>query len=594
MTSTATASRHARRLIAGCLAALLGLAPAAAVQAQRGPAESPDAARPPAARTAPSAPAASPAPAASDRAKPSDILVDRPDIDPALLGQLLGDEYESKGQGIALRPPKDSVPVRRPGAADFIEFVNPDKGWTLKISKIKLQADGSLTQVRDRQGNLQPGMLEHTATRLKEELPDAEFLRQEKIRIGAGPVGMLVLRHSRNLKPLLSQQAILERNLREYYLIALTTPGAGKGAQDAGPGERLAVETFSQILDSVRLLDGEDLRAEQDARLFATRSVMLRFKPDRIRAALVKERWTRVLKNGKDVGYAIIRERVPSARDRREGVEIAIRSRMLPNPGLQVDSGSIMYATMDMRHEDWRTLTEYVNVKQRDAQKDYTPPQIAEFGVSDRRSVPGHADDYTLSVIFESTQEQVEPVTRPLPPFYLPQAFAHLLPRLLPLNEPKAFLFTSWVPESREVILRYVDVRDSKRVDFNGELVRCVPVEERIGLEGSVTTHYVSHDGQWLGSENKDAGIKVVPTTEEALKKLWKDVVLDDPEVPARDRLQASGPPSPANDDAAANDVAAPRRANSPRPNDAEADAPRATPRVGERRGTGTRERKRD
>lgn len=575
MTPTAPASRQALRLVAASLI-LLGLGPAAFVHAQRGPANPPAGARP--ASGAKPAPAPTPTPA-TESPKPSDILDDRPGFepDPAALADLLGPEFVSRGQGIALRPPKDSVAVRRAGAADFVEFVNPEKNWTLKVTKIKLQANGSLTAVRDREGNLHPGMLEHTATRLKEELPDAEFLRQEAIPLAAGRAAMVVLRHARNLKPLLSQQAIIERNAREYYLIALTTPGApAQAAQDvAAAGERLAFETFGQVLDSVRLLDGEELRAEQDARLFATRAMLANLLAgNRIRASLVKEQWRRVLKRGKDIGYLVIFERVPDPKDRRDGVEVAIRSRMMPSPDLQVDSGSVFYATMDLRHEDWSTLTEYVNVKQRAAQpKDYKPPQIAEFGMSDRRAVLGRGDEFTLNVTFESTNEQLEPVARPLPPFYIPQAIAHLLPRLLPLNEPKALLFTTWVPESREVILRYVDIRESQRVNFNGELVRCVPVDERIGLDGAITTHYVAHTGQWLGSENKESAITVLPTTEEALLKIWKDADLGRPEGPVRNAIQAAGPPAPRG----AGDAAAGESAE---------EVPRTAPRVGERRGT--------
>jgi hypothetical protein len=619
MTPTPPASRNALRLIAATLV-FSALAPADGARAQRGPASPPPAGSSPAARPAPgegTASSTSPGPASPTSAgpasgasaaparapgaataapEPSDIWVDRPDLEPGpgAFANLLGEEFESKAHGIALRPPKDSVPARRPGASDFVEFVNKDTGWTLKVSKKKLETKGSLTQWRDVQGNLQPGMLEHTAKRLKEELPDAEFLRQEAIPLGAGNAAVIVLRHARNLKPLLSQQAIIERNRREYYLITLTTPGApaaaakaakpapgeaaaaGAAAAGAAGSERVAAEAFSQILDSVRLLDQQDLRAEQDARLFSTRALMANLLGgERIRKALVKERWTRVLKNGKDVGYSIVRERVLDGANRKggqPGVEVAIRSRMMPSPDLQVDAGSIHFASMDMRHEDWSTLTEYVNLKQRAADKAYKAPQVAEFGAADRRALPGRGDDFTLSVTFESTQEQVNPVTRSLPPFHLPQAIAHLLPRLVPLNERKALLFTTWVPESREVVMRYVDVGESRRVDFNGELVRCVPVEERVGLEGSVTTHYVSHDGQWLGSENKESGIKVIPTTEEKLLKLWKDADLARPEAPARDAIQAEGPPAPR--DEAAGEAE-------------EEDAPRRpAPRVGERRAT--------
>ena len=61
------------------------------------------------------------------------------------------------------------------------------------------------------------------------------------------------------------------------------------------------------------------------------------------------------------------------------------------------------------------------------------------------------------TVTTASTKVNAEPVTRTLPPFYLPQALGHLLPRLVPLKEPKSYMFASWVGETREVP---VDVRN--------------------------------------------------------------------------------------------------------------------------------------
>src|SRR5688500_9424408 len=58
---------------------------------------------------------------------PTPILPGRPD-EP--VGNLLGEQFESLGIGIALRPPKGSVAVRRPGTNEFVEFVDKERGWT--------------------------------------------------------------------------------------------------------------------------------------------------------------------------------------------------------------------------------------------------------------------------------------------------------------------------------------------------------------------------------------------------------------------------------------------------------------------------------
>lgn len=487
--------------------------------------------------------------------KPLEALAGRPDVQATdVSGDLLGAVFESKGNGIALRPPKDTKAVRRIGARDAVEFVDDKRNWTLKLSKMVLPEKASLTEWRDATGTVIPGVLEGTVKRLKEELPDAEVLRQDKITIADADVGMIALRYTKNLQSLLSQQAIVQRSERIYYMLTLTTPGAPTGSKDevAAGIERPAVETFRQVVDSVKLLDSDAVRADQDARLFRTRGLLVNLTPTKLRETLKPQQWLRILKNGKDVGYTYIEEKTIT-KGAQENVEIRIRSRVLPDANTQTDVGSILYASMDLRHEDWSTLGETVNLKQRAAVKDYKPPQLAEFGISDRRTVAGQGDVYTLQVQYDSATGRIEPVLRDLPPFYLPQAISHMLPRLVPTDEPKTYLFATYVPDQRELMMRYIDVQDARKVKFNGQLVRATPVLDRLGLEGPVTTHYISTDRVWLGSESKDTGITVVPSDEETLLKLWKDANLTRPEPPPVRKNNASATSDAAADASADN-----------------------------------------
>jgi len=120
-------------------------------------------------------------------------------------------------------------------------------------------------------------------------------------------------------------------------------------------------------------------------------------------------------------------------------------------------------------------------------------------------------------------------VERRLPPFYLPQAMAHLLPRVLPRWEPKGYLFASYVTDQHEVAKRYVDVGDEQEVTLGGQKVRAIPIKDRIGLEGSVTTHYVSPQGAYLGSVNEDSKLTILPTDRATLEKMWANANLTRP-----------------------------------------------------------------
>jgi hypothetical protein len=134
-----------------------------------------------------------------------------------------------------------------------------------------------------------------------------------------------------------------------------------------------------------------------------------------------------------------------------------------------------------------------------------------------------------LNVTHVSKQATAEPVQRTLPVFYIPQALGHLLPRLLPLFEQKGYMFASYVSENREVMSRYVDVEREEQVNLGGKTLRAIPIRDRIGLEGAVTTHYMSPDGAYLGSVNEETKITILPTDRATLLSIWKDADLSRP-----------------------------------------------------------------
>jgi len=78
-------------------------------------------------------------------------------------------------------------------------------------------------------------------------------------------------------------------------------------------------------------------------------------------------------------------------------------------------------------------------------------------------------NDHVINVTHASKSENFDPLNQSLPDYYLPQALSQLLPRLLPTDQPKKYLFAVYVPEVRAVMHRYVDVGEEKRVNFGGQ-----------------------------------------------------------------------------------------------------------------------------
>jgi hypothetical protein len=59
--------------------------------------------------------------------------------------------------------------------------------------------------------------------------------------------------------------------------------------------------------------------------------------------------------------------------------------------------------------------------------------------------------------------------------------------------------------------------------------MRAIPIRDRIGLEGAVTTHYMSPEGVFLGSVNEETKITYLPTDRATLMSIWKDADLSRP-----------------------------------------------------------------
>ena len=501
---------------------------------------------------------------------------------------LLGMNFENQAAGISLRLPAGLHRVVSTGAGDDLgQFGDAKRNWQLKLNRITRTVPTSLSTTTDNFGRSVPGLLDQTVEKLNRDLPACKILRNDLTNIRDGDpkikanVGMIAVRYGAAGGHYLTQQAIIQASDRLFYLLALTTPASEVTGDNPpeDPGERQAVETFHQMLDTVRLLDTAKIRQEQDERLYHARALMLNLSnPQRLYEALVPQQWLRVMRHGKDIGYSYITERTASGIPRPlkrgevnqgksdsdlvkpgDGVLIGVRARSFDEPQVvssdnqrhagpvQVDTAEWMFVMPDRKLEDWSRLMLLADGTK---DKDGNPllRQLEEIGSSDvpitraidRNAEPGTALDpkqppvlklerYTLNVTDINESGAAEPVQRELPGFYLPQALSHLLPRLLPLERPKNYLFATYVPEVKELMLRYVEVGRVGDYTLGGRSFRAVPITDRLGWHGSVTTHYLSPEGKYLGAENKESGLLIQPVDAPTLLSIWKNANLTQP-----------------------------------------------------------------
>ena len=364
-------------------------------------------------------------------------------------------------------------------------------------------------------------------------------------------VGLIVMRYTEGGVRYLTQQALIQANSHVYYILTLTTPG-GKGLQADSPIEPIekeAVGAFSAMLDQVRLTDRGAIRAEQDERLDHTRNLLVNINSRAMHAALVSEQWLRIIRDGKDIGYTYITEdpaaSIPpklteaqvkehkSVRDLirpGDGVLIGMRARLIQDGmrsdkskgPIQTDSASWFFVSGDLKHEDWSRLIvtdDHVNPN---------PSRLDEIGTSDKRQInkiviadpkkPGgalpvgkrpepylQAADGRLRAGRDAADQQGKCAAGSPAARYRPGTSRRRSCSCsrdcsrARSNEPKKYMFASYVSEpTRQVMQRYVDVLPAARVPFNKQFVQAVQIRERLGLDGPITTHYITVDGTYL------------------------------------------------------------------------------------------------
>lgn len=562
------------------------------------------------------APAAGPAPLINPNSGgapadlPSSVLPDRPGatVRPTTApGNLLGTLYENQAAGIQLRPPENCKFIGRVDGDHIAEWQDEANNWRLKLSRVELtDAPRPLTTQKVASTEVQ-GLLEITIENLKKDIPKGKIMEPQLSTFGEGVandpkknpyskpnLAIVAIRYTEKGQRRLTQQALFQANEYLYYVLTLSTPGNPSTLDNPpeDPRERLAVDTFGQLIDSVKLLDRVKIRHDQEERLYRTRFFFVNLTGTKLAAALIPKQWVRVLKDGKDIGYTYIVEETAADIPRKkaqdpvdqnepvtnpkvregDGILIGVRSRITldgirsdkTTGPIQTDSETWLFVTADRRHEDW-TSAVIIDDGLKGMKKHY----VEEFGASDRHLInKGNGVREGRSLDVEQTANSInsDPISRDLPPWYLPQAVGHLLPRILSLKEPKTYMFAIFISEARQVMERYVDVGRPDDFVLNGQRIHAIPITDRIGLEGPVTTHFISAtpDAQgrytYLGSENKKTHITTVATDATTLQKIWSDANLSRPRGLEKPPIKPSAIEGPAVPRDALSDLPAPRQ----------------------------------
>ncbi len=480
---------------------------------------------------------------------------------------LLDPPFQSRVEGVEFRPPVGGTIQRQLNSGEVVRFQYPDHGWTLVLKDAPNSAHLPMTvpptagpTTAPALGGVVPrGLLDLAVDQMTADRggKPAEVLRKDVVPLGPRSVGLIEAHDDVGTDRKLVQVALIPDGLHRYFILQMIGPaGADAVARDA----------FQRSLATVTLLDRAAFRQEQDRRQANTRLLWVQVDRKRVEAALQPVHFMRVVRDGRDVGYVQVDERVERLDRRRlDGLYVVTRQHALTaaassaaaapvaaaplaTPGVdvpqprqaaaatQLDREARFFCTFDRAHETWSAQTRLDNRPGHD---------LLELGSSDtivrRRLDPASAAgrqpfprrggqppmvDVPVDTLrvdnYRGATATAAPYEARLDFRYLTQAWAQLLPRLLPADQPKQYLFAFYVAEERQLLARYVDVGEERTVTLDGQRVRAVPISDRIGADGVVTTHYVSRDdGQWLGTTSDDGRLLVLPTDAESLQKAW-------------------------------------------------------------------------
>ncbi len=505
---------------------------------------------------------------------------------------LLGKQFRSRADGIQFNPPAGGGIIRDLSTGDIVRFVNPTSNWDVRVKPIVLSKPMGLAELSDLTAD-QLAQVNQAATVLTHEV--------RPMGINGAKVGLIEARYIKDNEPIFAQEAIIRADSWDYFAVVMSSPGQAVAAAAAqGPGaptqvpqavapvskavdarEAEARKVFAHMVATVVVFDRKELLQEQEKRIYQTKLLWVQLDRKKLLASIQPLHFMRILKDGKDIGFVQIDERL-ATHGGREGIEYIVHSRVETGADQMMDAAraqmtpadaapenvvvskglaptapagaaaakatnlytdSTYFVTFDRKHEDWTTTTQ---VDQQVAS------QLTEMGNSDlieKVALNGAAvaaqmkavkkgkqppttqprADFKLEVSQYSHGGEVgKPVKEDLPwpprgdDFYLPQVMGQMLPRLLP-NDETQYLFATYVSNQQHVMLRYVDVGQAREVTLDDQVVRGIPISDRIGVDGIPTIHYVSRTGEWLGSVNEQSKLTVLPADVKTLKAIWKE-----------------------------------------------------------------------
>ena len=330
--------------------------------------------------------------------------------------------------------------------------------------------------------------------------PRATLLTDEMTRI-AGRTGARVYyrMHTGESRRWLFAQVFMRI---DPYTVALFQLNTEPGHEAAGRS------MFEAMLDSIEVTPPEALDERRKQWIEAGQRWIDDIEPAQLEESLAGERWQRILRDGKDVGYVQTRAQQTQTLG-REGIRI-IRRQRLHSEGAIYDTYSERFESRDGTFEMWSVRT-----AQRTDQPDVGLPSKRQVRAQQSWAETGLRDGRMLTITRDTPNEakKVDEWNR-LPEAYLSQVRLKLLPSLLPHESTQTLAFYAYYTRTKKVGLRTWRVVP---LDSGGYRVYEKPAPDRAP---QIAT-YDAHGG--LVQRRMADGRVFLPSSAEQIQQIWRN-----------------------------------------------------------------------
>lgn len=385
----------------------------------------------------------------------------------------LGEAYVDGSFGFSVRPLAGSTIHRRKrtveGDLQLCQFVMLEQRWSMSV------------RLASRPRSLDAeSMLKEDNAQLALRYGDLETLRFEPTRVFGREAARSEVRFTSEQQAWLRQEAVIRTRPTEFFILLLVTPAADHD---------VARSCFEQIVQSFQVLRSEAVQQEIDAAL-ARGTALLQSaaagQPD-ITAGVSPERYLRIMRDGKDVGFVETLEAAEAVRH-HEGIQLLQRVWMFEDDGSFKLMQEREFLSRDLSYEQWENRV-YV-VQQTKGQ----PPRVAMSGENGIRQ----DDQLLVEYLPKSKSGKDAEKAIEVEPSYASGSWGTLLPRVVDLSKPELYAFSMYDGDRRGLVLRTFRVVGPTQTVIAGRTTTAYRIEDSEGLVPPVTEVYVDKSGHIL------------------------------------------------------------------------------------------------